>query len=84
MRHKAAKHIMFTGLALISGAADAFAHLDLIEHGGLAGNQSHPFDLNHVLATIAVVALVIGIGIGVRKGWQRSMLSQSNNKSETD
>lgn len=49
------KRLSFTALALLAGAAPAFAHLDPVAHGSFAAGFSHPvFGLDHVLAMVAV------------------------------
>jgi urease accessory protein len=49
------KRIILAAVALLAGAAPAFAHLNPEEHGSLLAGLSHPlFGLDHILAMVAV------------------------------
>ena len=56
--------IVATG-GLMLAASPAWAHLDPVEHGGFAGAPDHAFGIDHVLATIGLVAIIVGISFAV-------------------
>ena len=65
MKPRSIRQSVITGLALLSGAQPAMAHLDPTQHGGLVANSSHVFGLDYVLSTIVLIAIVVAVGVAL-------------------
>jgi urease accessory protein len=59
------------GLPVLAAMSPAWAHLDPAEHGGIAGDPGHAFGADHVLATIALLAIIGGVAVAVWR-WRRN------------